>query len=108
MTRLITRAPLFGACLLLLWFAGCPNWQEMDSRLRIAMARAGYTIPATYVQVTSAEDAERLSFRGSPTVLLDRADPFADASAPVGLSCRVFQTPRDCAALRLSSNCSRC
>ncbi len=27
------------------------------------------------------------------TVLVDGVDPFADASAPVGLSCRVFRTP---------------
>jgi hypothetical protein len=26
-------------------------------------------------------------------VLVIGADPFADASAPVGLSCRVFRTP---------------
>ena len=34
-----------------------------------------------------------LWFRGSPTVLVDGRDPFADESAPAGLSCRVFATP---------------
>ena len=45
------------------------------------------------VEVTTPEDAERLRFRGSPTVLVDGTDPFAQESDPVGLSCRVFRTP---------------
>ncbi len=77
----------------LLYFDGCPNWQQTDQCPRQALRAAGLDITPTYVQVTTAEDAERLSFRGSPTVLVNRIDPFADASAPVGLSCRVFTTP---------------
>jgi hypothetical protein len=34
-----------------------------------------------------------VGFRGSPTVLVDGRDPFADRQAPVGLSCRVYSTP---------------
>lgn len=77
----------------MLYFDGCPNWQETDERLREAIAHAGLDVTPSYVKVETAEDAERLSFRGSPTVLVNGVDPFADASAPVGLSCRVFQTP---------------
>lgn len=77
----------------LLCFDGCPNWQETADRLRQAIALAGLTITPQHVRVKTADDAERLSFRGSPTVLVDGADPFADDEAPVGLSCRVFQTP---------------
>lgn len=77
----------------LLYFDGCPNWQETDDRLREALARLGQQVSPTYVKVSTAEDAERLSFRGSPTILVNGTDPFADDSAPVGLSCRVFRTP---------------
>ena len=77
----------------LLYFDGCPNWQETDERLREAFVLAGLSVTPEYIRVETVEDAERLSFRGSPTVLVNGADPFADASAPVGLSCRVFQTP---------------
>jgi len=77
----------------LLYFDGCPNWRETDQRLRQALLAAGVDVTPTYIKVTSPEDAEQLSFRGSPTVLIDGVDPFADASAPVGLSCRVFPTP---------------
>ena len=74
----------------LLYFDGCPNWQETESRLREVL---GPDATLTYVHVGTQEEAERLSFRGSPTVLVDGRDPFADAGDPVGLSCRVFRTP---------------
>jgi hypothetical protein len=38
------------------------------------------------------EEALRLGFRGSPTILLDGQDPFADQDAPVGLACRLYAT----------------
>lgn len=76
----------------LLYFDGCPNWHEADRRLRPALAEAGLDVIPTYVSVTSPEDAERLRFRGSPAVLVDGRDPFAQESDPVGLSCRVFRT----------------
>jgi len=77
----------------LLYFDGCPNWQETDQRLREAIRVAGLDVTPEYVTVPTLEDAERLHFRGSPTVLLDGADPFGGKTAAFGLSCRVFQTP---------------
>ena len=77
----------------LLYFDGCPNWQEADERLRQALVRLGMDVPVERVNVLTAEDAERLSFRGSPTIVVNGVDPFAEPSAPVGLSCRVFRTP---------------
>ncbi|MDP3713752.1 MAG: thioredoxin family protein [Mycobacteriales bacterium] len=77
----------------LLWFSGCPNWQETDARLRQALPLAGVDADVALVEVTTPEDAERLRFRGLPTVLLDGTDPFAEEDDPVGLSCRVFRTP---------------
>jgi hypothetical protein len=37
-------------------------------------------------------EAERVGFPGSPTVLVDGVDPFADPTAPVGFACRVYTT----------------
>lgn len=42
--------------------------------------------------VASPEDAEAIGFRGSPTILINGADLFADDAAPTGLSCRVYKT----------------
>lgn len=78
----------------MLYFPGCPNWQETEQRLMQALAPAGLSHSVLTKQVVdTAEDADRLRFRGSPTVLVNGQDPFADANAPVGLSCRIFQTP---------------
>lgn len=46
----------------------------------------------TFTTVHSTEEAERLRFRGSPSILIDGVDPFADQAAPVGLSCRIYRT----------------
>ena len=77
----------------LLYFDGCPNWRLTDERLREALAQAGRDdVPVERRLVTTPEQAEANGFRGSPTVLVNGWDPFADSSAPVGLSCRVFRT----------------
>ena len=76
----------------LLYFDDCPNWQVADDRL----ATAAWDLPDVIVTrhlVDTPEEAERVGFRGSPSILVDGVDVFADADAPVGLSCRVFQTP---------------
>lgn len=77
----------------LLWFAGCPNWQDTEGRLRQALALAGVDAEPVLVEVGTPEDAVRSGFRGSPTVLVDGVDPFAGEQDPVGLACRVFRTP---------------
>ena len=77
----------------LLYFDGCPNWQLADERLRVALAQVGQDdVRVQHRQVTSPEQAETAGFRGSPTILVDGLDPFAEPDAPVGLSCRVFRT----------------
>lgn len=77
----------------LLYFDGCPNWQTAEARLREALDAVGCSADVSLVSVSTPADAGRLGFRGSPTVLLDGVDPFAEPTAPVGLSCRVFPTP---------------
>jgi hypothetical protein len=77
------------------YFDGCPNWRLAEARLRRALAAIG--APATEIaleRVETPEDAERLGFRGSPTVLVDGADPFAEDGTPAGLACRVYRTER--------------
>ena len=43
--------------------------------------------------VDTGEEAERVGFGGSPSILVDGVDFFAEPNSPVGLSCRVYQTP---------------
>lgn len=75
----------------LLYFDGCPSWHTTDRRLRELADELGFDLD--YRKVATPEAAQQLSFRGSPTVLVDGRDPFAQSDEPVGLSCRIYQTP---------------
>lgn len=74
----------------LLYFEGCPNWQTTYRQLETLADELGFELERR--QVTTPEDADRLTFRGSPTVLVDGDDPFATGNEPVGLACRVYVT----------------
>ena len=76
----------------LLYFDDCPNWKIADAHLR----HLAEEIPGLHLTrhvVDTPEEAERTLFRGSPSIVVDGEDPFADPDTPVGLSCRVYQTP---------------
>lgn len=49
------------------YFEGCPNWKVADQRLT-ALAKENPGIVVTRHIVDTVEEAERVSFRGSPTV----------------------------------------
>lgn len=76
----------------LLYFDDCPNWTVVDEHLR-TLASEYPDIEIDRRIVDTVEDAEATRFRGSPSIIVDGVDPFTDPDAPVGLSCRVYQTP---------------
>lgn len=76
----------------LLYFDGCPNWRVADARLREALTAAGADPDSVIYQKVTVEQAEAHGFGGSPTILVDGNDPFADADAPSGLACRIYRT----------------
>ena len=66
----------------LLYFENCPNWRIAEIRLKEALISVGADPDAvTFEQVTTLEQAEALGFRGSPTILVNGTDPFAEPSA---------------------------
>lgn len=73
------------------YFDGCPNWMTTEQRLHeLTDGRVDITVQRQLVN--SFEEAETLGFHGSPTVLIDGDDPFAEQDAPVGLACRVYRS----------------
>ena len=74
-----------------LYFDGCPNWQTVDQRLSTLIDHLGITV--TRRKVTTHEEADAIGFRGPPTILIDGRDVFARGDEPVGLACRIYQTP---------------
>ena len=76
----------------IMYFEGCPNWKEADARLRDSLVATGIEAEVSYELVDTQEEAERLGFAGSPTVLLDGIDPFPAETRSFGLTCRVYRT----------------
>ena len=74
-----------------LYFAGCPHWKLAEERVATVAEELGFAVSRR--EVLAHEEAERLGFRGSPTILVDGRDLFAEGHEPVGLSCRVYETP---------------
>lgn len=72
-------------------FDGCPHWRLADERLRALAGEIGFEL--SHEVIDTPEAAEEAGFRGSPTILVDGVDPFAERDEPVGLSCRVYDTP---------------
>lgn len=75
----------------LLYFDDCPNWLEADGHLRTLASEYPEMIIERRL-VETVEDAETTRFHGSPSIIVNGVDPFAEEDAPVGLSCRMYQT----------------
>jgi hypothetical protein len=81
-----------GMDITLLYFDDCPNWRVADGHLSELTPEFPEMAIIRHI-VDTPEEAERMGFRGSPSILIDGTDPFAEPDVPVGLSCRVYQTP---------------
>ena len=77
----------------LFYFEGCPSWERALENLEEAMSLAGLTGPVVTVLVTSAEDAQRRQFLGSPTIRIDGVDVEGVESQgrTVGFMCRIYE-----------------
>ena len=73
------------------YFEGCPNWKVTETHLE-TLEVEGIELRVTHQLIETPEAAVEFGFRGSPTVLIDGNDPFADPDAAVGLACRVYRT----------------
>lgn len=73
------------------YFDGCPNWEATHQVLSELVAE-GWDTTVEKELIDSYEKARDRGFTGSPTVLVNGVDPFADDAAPPGLACRRYQT----------------
>ncbi|MFF2809673.1 hypothetical protein ACFVT2_21370 [Streptomyces sp. NPDC058000] len=72
----------------------CPNETPTAEQLRRALDDTGLNDAAfTTRTVADQAEAERIGFAGSPTILINGHDPFAEPGRPAGLTCRVYATP---------------
>ncbi|KUL34976.1 hypothetical protein [Streptomyces regalis] len=71
---------------------GCPHAPLVRKRLSLALDEPADTA-VTWREITDNADAERLGMHGSPTLLINGADPLAPPGHPASLSCRVGPLP---------------
>ena len=75
------------------FFDGCPHWELAEQRLRHAIKDLGREdIEVSFQHIVSHEDAQRLGFHGSPTLLFNGRDVFAKRDLPVAFGCRIYET----------------
>lgn len=74
----------------LLAVEGCPHLERARHDLEAVLRESIIETPIQLVLVGSPEDAEFLSFQGSPTIRVDGADIDPQPDLPVGLACRTY------------------
>jgi hypothetical protein len=71
----------------------CPNWAETAEDLRGLLIELGRDdVDVLVRRVTTGSEALAAGFAGSPTILLDGADPFPHGEPTGDLACRVYVT----------------
>lgn len=68
---------------------GCPSVAAARSRLQQALARLGLSAEIREREVSTAEEAELVGMRGSPTIAVDGRDLFTGPDA--SLACRLYR-----------------
>lgn len=76
----------------LLYFDGCPSWENGLKNLETALQEEGLTASVEMVRVTNDNDAARLKFLGSPHFRVDGRDLWPEEREIYSLSCRVYPT----------------
>jgi hypothetical protein len=77
----------------LLWIDGCPSVQPMLESLESELRAEGIDAVIELVRVRDNADAVMKKFPGSPTVLIDGVDPFAEThQTSFGIQCRLYPT----------------
>lgn len=72
----------------------CPHAESAAARVRQVLAELGLDgVEVTARVITDQNQAERTGFTGSPTILINGHDPFAEPGRPAGPACRMYRTP---------------
>jgi hypothetical protein len=78
----------------LLYFEGCPAWEEALANLKTALAQEKVTAQIQLTCVKDNEQAEQLKFLGSPSFRVNGVDSWPQERQHYNLSCRVYATPQ--------------
>jgi hypothetical protein len=75
-----------------LYWEDCPSHPEAWKRLQNVMVEEGVDLPVERIEVRTDEDAQALSFPGSPTIRVNGTDVDPSGASRMGtaLTCRVY------------------
>ena len=74
-----------------LYSEDCPSHGEALQRLRRVLKEEGIRDEVEVIEVKTSEDAEKLKFIGSPTILLDGRDIDPATNPYYALTCRAYR-----------------
>lgn len=77
----------------LLYFDGCPSWENSLKNLEVALLEENLSASIEMVKVTDDDEAMRLKFLGSPHFRVNGHDLWPEERESYSLSCRVYPTP---------------
>lgn len=69
----------------------CPNVQLLEQRIEHVLADESIEWELCHVIVDDPRSAERAGMTGSPTLLVDGRDPFAEPDQFPNVSCRLYR-----------------
>jgi hypothetical protein len=61
----------------------------------------------TQTVIATEDEAHRRGFTGSPTILVNGADPFVQPDALVALACQLYSTPKGCEGRPICEICAK-
>jgi hypothetical protein len=70
----------------------CPHLEGALHDLESVLRQGIIEVPVQVIFVSSPEDAEFLSFQGSPTIRINGDDVVPQPDLPVALGCRIYRT----------------
>jgi hypothetical protein len=77
----------------LLYFDGCPSWQDAPENLKTALDRQGIDAEIRLVRVEDDAHAQTSRFLGSPSFQVNGQDWWPEERTAFHLGCRVYATP---------------
>jgi hypothetical protein len=76
----------------ILWWRGCPSWEDALELVREEMAAAGLDPDEVEErEITTEEGAQGEEMPGSPTIRVNGRDIQPPGENPIGLTCRVYR-----------------
>ncbi|PWH15977.1 MAG: thioredoxin family protein [Anaerolineae bacterium] len=78
----------------LLYFDGCPSWEEALANLNTALALEAIKAQIHLTCVRDNDHAAQVKFLGSPSFRVNGIDLWPEERTRYNLSCRVYATPQ--------------